>query len=90
MPGLSDGANLTIALFFTLGVGYLIYHIDRRVKKEGALVKRDGSSKSRLYALLIGLLIGGFVTLEWIVGLRIYLLLILSVALIGYGFGLNR
>jgi hypothetical protein len=90
MPGLSEGANFTIALFFILGVGYLIYQIDRRVKKDGALVKRDGSSKSRVYALVIGLLIGGFVSLEWIVGIRIYLLLILSIALIGYGFGFDH
>jgi hypothetical protein len=90
MPGLSEEANLTIAVLLILGVGYLIYQIDRRVKKEGALVKRDGSSKSRMYALIVGLLIGGFVSLEWIVGIRIYLLLILAIALIGYGFGFDH
>lgn len=90
MPGLSDEASLTIAALFVVGVGYLIYTIDRRVKTEGTLVKQDGSSQSRIYALAIGLLIGGFVTLEWMVGLRVYFLLVLSLALIGYGFGFDH
>ena len=37
MPGFSDGANLATAFVIVLGIGYLIYRIDRRVRQEGAL-----------------------------------------------------
>ncbi|MBN1319146.1 MAG: hypothetical protein JXA42_26920 [Anaerolineales bacterium] len=47
MASLSDGANLAITIFFILGIGYLIYRIDRRVRREGPLVPGDGSEKSR-------------------------------------------
>ncbi len=83
MPGLSDGENFTIVALFVLGIGYMIYKMDRRVKADGTLVKRDGSSKSRMYALLMGLLVASFVALGWIVGSRNYSLLILSLALLG-------
>lgn len=36
MPGLSDGANLAIAAIFVVYIGFFIYWINRRVKKEGA------------------------------------------------------
>jgi hypothetical protein len=90
MPGVSTGTNLTIAVVLVLGVGYLIYQIDRRVKREGALFQRDASPKSRIYAFAVGMLIGGFVWLEWMVGIRLYLLLILAIALVGYSLGLEH
>lgn len=51
MPGLSDGANLAIALVVVLGIGYLIFRIDRRVKQRGALLKRDASPQDTIDAL---------------------------------------
>lgn len=90
MSGLSDKANITITLLFILGVGYLIYRIDRRVRREGPLVTGDGSRKSRRYALVIGSLLSAFVILEWYVGIRIMLFFALSIALLGYGLGFDH
>ena len=90
MSGMSDEANLAIAAVIVLAIGYLIFQIDRRVRQEGTLFKRDASPKSRIYSFIIGVFIGVFVLLEWIVGIRVYLLLIVSIALIGYGLGLEQ
>ena len=48
MPELPDGANLAIVLVIVLGIGYLIFRIDRRVKQEGGLFKRDASSMAKV------------------------------------------
>jgi hypothetical protein len=90
MSNLSTEVNFILTLLFIFCIGLLIYRIDRRVKKEGPLVKRDGSGKSRIYALVIGFILGGFTVLEWIVGFHITLFVVLSIALIGYGLGFDH
>lgn len=44
MPGLSDNTNIVIALLVVLGIGYLIFRMDRRVKRKGGLFNQDNSA----------------------------------------------
>jgi hypothetical protein len=66
----------------------LIYQTDRRMKREGTTFKQPPSSKSRTYALLLGVFLSSFFLLVLIAGLRLYSLLIIALALIGYGLGM--
>src|SRR5574341_148070 len=76
------GGVIVIGVVFAL-----IYQTDRRMKREGATFTQPPSSKSRIYALLLGVFLSGFFLLELIAGLRLYSLLIIALALIGYGVG---
>ena len=66
----------------------LIYQTDRRIKREGTTFTQPPSPKSRTYALLLGVFLSSFFLLELIAGLRLYSLLIIALALPGYGFGM--
>ncbi|MEM7035207.1 MAG: hypothetical protein AAF629_37050 [Chloroflexota bacterium] len=89
MNELSDGTLLLITGGIVFGIFYLIFLIDRRVKKDGALIKRDASPKSRFYALLIGVFIGSFTLLTWVIGYRLYVFILISMSLLAYGLGFD-
>lgn len=56
MLGVPDWVNFLLAFVFVSAVFHLIYQIDRR----GAVLTRPTSVRSRIYAFLVGLLLGVF------------------------------
>jgi len=87
MNDLSEGIICIGGLLVISVVFALIFQTDRRIKREGATFTRPPSSQSRIYAVLLGVFLGSFFLFEWIAGLRLYTLLVLVLALVGYGLG---
>lgn len=91
MTKLSEGIGFAIVFLLVGAVAFLIYQMDRRVRSQRTLFPQPTSAKTRLYALLMGLLMGGFAFLDWSVGLGVYCLLFIpSFALIGYSLGIGQ
>jgi hypothetical protein len=91
MTGLSEGMSFAIVFLLIASVAFLIYQMDRRVKSQGTLFPQPATTKTKLYALLAGLLLAVFALVSWFAGLSLYwLLFIISFVLIGYGFGLGQ
>ncbi len=86
----SDNLSCLIVAILILSVSILIYLVDRRVRKEGETFAGKITLRKRVYAMLVGILFGIFFWLEWLASLRWYPLLVLSLALIGYGIGQRR
>lgn len=87
----SEVISFVVALSLIIGVGYLIYRLGDRAKNQGRLFTKRASSSARIFALLIGILLDGFVLLDWISGLRVYWpLLFIGIPLVMYGLGLKK
>jgi hypothetical protein len=91
MTELSEGMSFAITFLLGGGIAFLIYQMDCRVKSQGTLFPQSASIKTKLYALLLGLLMVGLAFLSWFASLPLYwLLFIISFVLIGYSFGLGQ
>lgn len=95
MDGLPAWANFTIAFVFANLMFHLIYMMDRQAKSEGYLFAKPPTLKSRIFAALIGLALGGFYFMVWLIGSDINnhesaIIIIGSAALLGYSIGLDR
>jgi hypothetical protein len=93
-----DGFPVWINIAITFVIANLLFHIiyllDRRTKSEGILFSQPPSLKSRIYAGLLGIILGGWFIIIWLSGLHIsgemLLLPIGSVALFGYSIGIDK
>lgn len=92
MERLPDFVIQTIAILMIGVASYLIFWIDRQVKRHGSLFAGVGAASTctRFLAFLLGSLVAGFCLFAWLggVGFR-YELLIVSLALIAYSVGIN-
>lgn len=86
--------NIAITFVIINLLFHIIYLIDRRTKTEGILFSQTVSLKSRIYAGLLGIILGGSFIIIWFLGLHvsgeILLLPIAAVALFGYSFGIDK
>jgi hypothetical protein len=94
MDNLPTWANILLAYIMVSFVFHFIYLLDRRTKKEGLLFTQTPSTKSRIFAFLIGILLGGAFIIIWVIGYResyeTVILAITSIALIAYSLGIDR
>jgi hypothetical protein len=93
-----DGFPVWINIAITFVIANLLFHIiyllDHRTKTEGILFSQPPSLKLRIYAGLLGIILGGWFIIILLSGLRIsgemLLLPIGSVALFGYSIGIDK
>ena len=94
MDNLPTWANILLAYIVVSFVFHFIYLLDRRTKKEGLLFTQPPSTKSRIFAFLMGILLGGAFIIIWGIGYRksyeTAILAIASIALIAYSLGIDR
>jgi hypothetical protein len=94
MDNLPTWANIFLAYIEVSIVFHFIYLLDRRTKKEGLLFTQTPSIKSRIFAFLTGILLGGAFIIIWIIGYResyeTVILAMASIALIAYSLGIDR
>lgn len=94
MNNISTWGPLLLTYIIISFIFQLIKLLDQRVKQEGSLIPQRSSTKSRIFAFMIGVLLGGVFLLIIAVGQSIsleYLVLpVLTFALIAYSFGLNE
>jgi hypothetical protein len=94
MTDLPTWANLLIVYLIATTIFHFIYLMDRRTKREGVLFTQPASPKSRVYAFLAGVALGGSFIIFWVLGFReskeIAILAIGSIGLIAYSVGLDR
>jgi hypothetical protein len=94
MDNLSPQANILLAYIVVSFIFHFIYLLDRRTKKEGLLFTQPPSTKSRIFAFLIGIVLGGSFIVTWVIGYResyeAAILAIASIALIAYSLGIDR
>jgi hypothetical protein len=87
-------ANI-VAIFVIANVLFhIVYLLDRRTKSEGILFSQPASPKSRIYAGLLAVILGGAFIIFWTLGFRegeqIAILAIASVSLLGYSLGIDK
>jgi hypothetical protein len=94
MPYLPTWANVLLVYLFASIIFHLIYLIDRRTKREGAMFTQAVSPKSRVYAFVLAILLGGSFVIMWVVGFRdnieTGIVALASIGLFGYSIGLDR
>lgn len=94
MDNLPTWANILLAYIIASLVFHFIYFLDRRTRKEGLLFTQPPSTKSRLFAFLIGIVLGCALIILGIIGyLESYeavLLAIAAIALFAYSLGIDR
>jgi hypothetical protein len=94
MENLPTWANILLAYIVVSFIFHFIYLLDKRTKQEGILFTQPPSGKSRTFAFLAGILLGGAFIVIYLVGYRISfetgILVIASIALIAYSLGIDR
>jgi uncharacterized BrkB/YihY/UPF0761 family membrane protein len=81
-----DSWNIVIVLLVIISVFSLIFLLDKRVTKKGALFTRNPSKLLRVLAIIVGILFLGFFVIAFFVDNTIYpMFVILGGFLIGYG-----
>lgn len=87
-------ANIVTIFLIANVLFHIIYLLDRRTKSEGILFSQPASPKSRIYAGLLAVILGGTFLILWTLGFRegeqIAILAIASVALLGYSLGIDK
>ena len=94
MTDLPVWANI-VAIFVIANVLFhIVYLLDRRTKSEGVLFSQPASPKSRIYAGLLAVILGGAFIIFWTLGFRegeqVAILAVGSVALLGYSLGIDK
>lgn len=86
--------NLAIVFVFANLIFHIIYLIDHRIKAKGVLFSQPATRKSRIFAGLLGVILGGGVVAIGILGSGISqetaMIAMVSVALLGYSFGIDK
>ena len=87
-------ANIAAIFVIANVLFHIVYLLDRRTKSEGVLFSQPTSPKSRIYAGLLAVILGGAFIIFWTLGFRegeqIAILAIASVALFGYSLGIDK
>jgi hypothetical protein len=87
-------ANIAAIFVIANVLFHIVYLLDRRTKSEGVLFSQPASPRSRIYAGLLAVILGGAFIIFWTFGFRegeqIAILAIASIALLGYSLGIDR
>ncbi len=83
--------TVTLVLIFIVGPFWLIYKMDKRAAKKGALFTGPATREMRTLAIVLGVVFAGLFMMEITSSESIHLLFpILALALIGYGLGAGQ
>ena len=82
---------ILLVIIFIAGPFWLIYKMDKRAAKKGALFTGPATREMRLLAIVLGVVFAGLFIMEIVSSPTIHLLFpILALALIGYGLGTGQ
>ena len=83
--------TIVVVLVFIVVPFWLIYKMDKRVSKKGALFTGQSTRGMKLLAIVLGVIFAGITVMEFISSQEIHIAFpVLAFALIGYGAGAGQ